>query len=180
MHSLRNSPTPSRSPASFSRGRGSKHRMPIYRNSFLKVLEQDALPLVFGVLTAMRGVAIVWSGLVSSGSPDQSVRVTHGFEVGKWSNGLYFVGVMMLVASLGVVENLVEATNKAGDSKDEMKKMEANWAAGRVSDPTSRQGFGLAISMDEEPLSERAVKSLGKVDDMSGRKSVVNEREVNP
>ncbi len=86
----------------------------------------------------------------------------------------------MLVASLGVVENLVEATNKAGDSKDEMKKMEANWAAGRVSDPTSRQGFGLAISMDEEPLSERAVKSLGKVDDMSGRKSVVNEREVNP
>lgn len=128
----------------------------------------------------MRGVAIVWSGLVSSGLLDQSVRVTHVFEVGKWSNVLLFVGVMMLVASLGVVENLVEATNKAGDSKDEMKKMDANWAAGWVSDPTSRQGFGSAISMYEEPLSEQAFRHLGKVDDMSGRKPVVNEREVNP
>jgi len=154
--------------------------MPINDNSFLKVLEQDALPLVFGVLTAMRSVAIVWSGLVTSGSLDQSVGVTHGFEVGEWSNGLLFVGVMMLVASLGIVEDLVEATNKAGDSEDGMKNMDANWAAGWVSDPTSRQGFGSAISMYEEPLSEQAFRNLGKGDDMSGRKSVVNEREVNP
>ena len=112
--------------------------------------------LVFGVLTAMRGVAIVASGFISSSMLGGNAKITSDFGVGKWSQLILYVGFMMLAASLGacgafirtngtVVHEVYDPTDKLASETDSHIK-------------SPRCGVGLVISMYEEHRSEETLE----------------------
>lgn len=129
--------------------------------------------LVFGALTAVRGTAIVISGVVASGLLDESARVTDGFGVGKWSKIIFFVGVMMLVASFGVAGGLFKGVQKVEDSTKDTADNEIEMTGDLESNDRPRKENGLGMSMYEEPVSERVIRLLGKGDDKNVRNSIV-------
>ena len=57
--------------------------------------------LVFGVLTAARGVVIVLSGFIAEAQLDARSEVTGDYGAGKWLKIIVYTGAMMLGASLG-------------------------------------------------------------------------------
>lgn len=57
--------------------------------------------LIFGILTATRGFAIMASGFIASAQLDEGFKVTSGYGAGKWLRVIVYTGIMMLVASLG-------------------------------------------------------------------------------
>ena len=113
--------------------------------------------LVFGVLTAMRGVAIVSSGFISSSMLDGNAKTTSDFGVGKWSQLILYVGFMMLAASLGACGAFIR-TNEAivheiYDPTDSL----ASETGAHAKSP--RCGVGLIISMYEEHRSEETAET---------------------
>ncbi len=113
--------------------------------------------LVFGVLTAMRGVAIVASGFISSSMLDGNAKITSDFGAGKWSQLILYVGLMMLAAGLGACGALI-GTHKAivHDIYDPADKL-ANETDSHAKSP--RCGVGLVISMYEEHQSEKMAET---------------------
>ena len=74
--------------------------------------------LIFGVLTAMRGFAIIASGFVTSAQLEGSVQVTSGYGASKWLSVIVYTGLMMLGASLGAGGMFTKASTKAGREAD--------------------------------------------------------------
>ena len=112
--------------------------------------------LVFGVLTAMRGVAIIASGFVSSSMLDGNAKITSDFGAGKWSQLILYVGFMMLAASLGACGAFIR-TN--GTIVHEIYEPPEKLVSGRDSYIKSpRCGVGLVISMYEEHRSEETLE----------------------
>lgn len=113
--------------------------------------------LVFGVLTAMRGVAIVASGFISSSMLDGNAKITSDFGAGKWSKLILYVGFMMLATSLGACGAFIR-TNKATvhEIYDPADKL-GNETDSHAKSP--RCGVGLVISMYEEHRSEEMAET---------------------
>ena len=112
--------------------------------------------LVYAVLTAMRGVAIVVSGFIWSSMLDGNAKITSDFGAGKWSQLIRYVGFMMLAAGLGACGAL------RGTRKGIMHEVYER--AGSLADETdshtrsSRCGVGLVISIYEEHRSEERLE----------------------
>lgn len=77
--------------------------------------------LIFGVLTAMRGFAIIASGFIASARLDESVKVTSGYGGRKWLNVIVYTGVMMIVASFGAGGMYIKASTKFGKTREDME-----------------------------------------------------------
>ena len=75
--------------------------------------------LIFGVLTAMRGVAIIASGFITSAQLNESVKVTSGYGAGKWLHVIVYVGVTMLIASSGALGIFVKGSSRFGKKSNE-------------------------------------------------------------
>ena len=116
--------------------------------------------LVFGVLTAMRGVAIVCSGFISSSILNENAKITSTFGVGKWSRLILYVGIMMLAASLGACGAFIRTHKATVDGIDEpADKLASETGAYTVTTRSPRCGVGLVISMYEEHRSEEMVET---------------------
>ena len=74
--------------------------------------------LIFGILTAMRGAAIISSGFVASAQLNESARITSGYGAHKWLRVIIYTGVMMFAASLGSLGFFVRPTRKIGKVKN--------------------------------------------------------------
>ena len=74
--------------------------------------------LIFGILTATRGVAIFASGFVSARLLDEGAEVTGGYGAGKWLRVVVYTGVMMCVASFGAVGGFVRPGVRFGRKAD--------------------------------------------------------------
>ena len=83
--------------------------------------EEQSL-LIFGILTAMRGSAIVASGFVSTTQLDETARVTEGYGAHKWVRIIVYTGVMMGVASLGALGFFVRPTIMFGRKRQISEK----------------------------------------------------------
>jgi MFS family permease len=57
--------------------------------------------LVFGVLTALRGAAIIASGFIAEIQLDEAAEITSGYGGGKWRGVILYTGIVMLCSSLG-------------------------------------------------------------------------------
>ena len=57
--------------------------------------------LVFGILTALRGAAIIASGFVAETQLDESADIASGYGGGKWRDVILYTGIVMLCSSLG-------------------------------------------------------------------------------
>lgn len=57
--------------------------------------------LVFGILTALRGAAIIASGFVVATQLNEEAAVTSGYGAGKWRNVILYTGIVMFASSLG-------------------------------------------------------------------------------
>jgi MFS family permease len=57
--------------------------------------------LVFGVLTALRGAAIIASGFIAEIQLDEATEITRGYGGGKWRDVILYTGIVMLCSSLG-------------------------------------------------------------------------------
>lgn len=57
--------------------------------------------LVFGILTALRGAAIIASGFVAETQLNESAEVDSGYGGGKWRDVILYTGIVMLCSSLG-------------------------------------------------------------------------------
>jgi hypothetical protein len=69
---------------------------------------KDKSMLIFGVLTASRGVAIVASGFVTEALVKEESSSISGYGGGaKWRDLMVYTGVMMAVASFGALGRLV-------------------------------------------------------------------------
>lgn len=68
--------------------------------------------LIFGILTAMRGVAILASGFIASAGLVEGGSVTGGYGAGKWVRVVVYTGVMMIVASLGALGFFVKPNHR--------------------------------------------------------------------
>ena len=66
--------------------------------------------LIFGILTAMRGSAIVASGFISTSLLDEGAKVTSGYGAHKWLRIILYTGIMMVVASLGALGFFIKPT----------------------------------------------------------------------
>ena len=63
--------------------------------------------LVFGVLTAARGLVVVLSGFIANAQLNPSAAVTSGYGAGKWKSVVVYTGAMMVAASLGAASKLL-------------------------------------------------------------------------
>ena len=109
--------------------------------------------LVFGVLTAMRGVAIVVSGFIWSSMLEGNAKITSDYGAGKWSKLILYVGFMMLGASLGACGALIR-THKAIVHEVSLDSLAEETS---VHTENPRYGVGLIISMyDEHRIEETA------------------------
>ena len=115
--------------------------------------EQDLL--VFAVLTAMRGVAIVVSGFIWASMLDGKAKITSDYGAGKWSKLILYVGFMMLAASLGGCGALIR-THKAIVHEVSLDSL-ADETSAHTENP--RYGVGLIISMYEEHRSEETAET---------------------
>ena len=70
--------------------------------------------LIFGILTAMRGAAIIASGFVASAQLHESAKITSGYGAHKWLRIIIYTGAMMVAASLGSLGFFVRPTIKFG------------------------------------------------------------------
>ena len=77
--------------------------------------------LIFGILTAMRGGAIIASGFIASAQLDESVKVTNGYGSGKWLHIIVYTGVTMIVASSGALGMFIKASRKIGKKSTEVE-----------------------------------------------------------
>lgn len=59
--------------------------------------------IVYGILTATRGVAMISSGLIGATLVDQGEKVGEWYGAGKWGNIILFVGCTMSAVGLTVV-----------------------------------------------------------------------------
>ncbi|KAL9012050.1 MAG: hypothetical protein Q9173_003153 [Seirophora scorigena] len=83
--------------------------------------------LIFGILTAMRGSAIVASGFLSTALLDEGAKVTSGYGAHKWLGIIVYTGVMMIVASLGALGFFIKPTlTFGGKSKESREKSESS------------------------------------------------------
>lgn len=115
--------------------------------------------LVFAVLTAMRGVAIVCSGFVSPGLVDEDARATSGFGAGKWSHIILFVGVMLLISSFGALGAFIKASKTADvQTTKTAETIESGSSVEIANEKGPRSGVGLVISMYEEDLSGKVIE----------------------
>lgn len=80
--------------------------------------------LIFGILTAMRGGAIIACGFIASAQLDESVKSTSGYGAGKWLHVIIYTGVTMIVASFGALGIFVKASRKFGKKPQEAEKNE--------------------------------------------------------
>ncbi|KAL8920957.1 MAG: hypothetical protein Q9208_005983 [Pyrenodesmia sp. 3 TL-2023] len=71
--------------------------------------EEQSL-LIFGILTAVRGVATVASGFIAVTQLDKEARVTSGYGAHKWLRIIVYTGVMMIVASFGTLGFFIKPT----------------------------------------------------------------------
>lgn len=79
--------------------------------------------LIFGILTAMRGSAIVASGFVSTTQIDESAKVTSGYGAHKWLRIIIYTGIMMMVASLGALGFFIKPTLMIGRKSKESNQL---------------------------------------------------------
>ena len=63
--------------------------------------DKEQTLFVFGILTALRGAAIIASGFVVATQLDEEALVTSGYSGGKWRNVILYTGIVMLASSLG-------------------------------------------------------------------------------
>ena len=70
--------------------------------------------LIFGILTALRGSAIVASGFVSTAQLDEGATLTSGYGAHKWLRIIIYTGIMMTVASLGALGFFIPPTLGVG------------------------------------------------------------------
>ena len=68
--------------------------------------------LIFGVLTALRGGAIIASGFIAATQLDESVKVIPGYGAGKWLRVIVYTGVTMIVASFGALSVFIKVPKK--------------------------------------------------------------------
>lgn len=113
--------------------------------------------LVFGVLTAMRGVAIVASGFISSSLLDRNAKITSDFGVGKWSQLILYVGFMMLAASLGACGAFIGTKKAIVHDMDDPEDTLASETYAHLKSP--RYGVGLVISIYEEHRGEEIAET---------------------
>ena len=111
--------------------------------------------LVFGVLTAMRGVAIVVSGFIWSSMLEGNAKITSDYGAGKWSKLILYVGFMMLGASLGACGALIR-THKAIVHEVSLDSL-ADQRSAHTENP--RYGVGLIISMYDEHRNEETAET---------------------
>lgn len=57
--------------------------------------------IVFGILTALRGAAIIASGFVAETQLNESAEVNSSYGGGKWRDVILYTGIVMLCSSLG-------------------------------------------------------------------------------
>ena len=126
--------------------------------------------LVFAVLTAMRGVAIVCSGFVSPGLLDEDARITSGFGAGKWSHIILFVGVMLLISSFGALGTFIKAPKTADvQTTKTAETIESGSTVEIANEKGPRIGVGLVISMYEEDLSGKVIEQTRNIVGGEGR-----------
>ena len=63
--------------------------------------DKEQTLLVFGILTALRGAAIIASGFVVATQLNEEALVTSGYGGGKWRDVILYTGIVMLASSLG-------------------------------------------------------------------------------
>jgi MFS family permease len=63
--------------------------------------DKEQTLLVFGILTALRGAAIIASGFIVATQLDEEAAVTSGYGGGKWRDVILYTGIVMLASSLG-------------------------------------------------------------------------------
>ncbi|KAL8782483.1 MAG: hypothetical protein Q9195_009632 [Heterodermia aff. obscurata] len=78
------------------------------------VANKEQSLLIYGILTAVRGAAVVASGFVASAQLDEGAKVTKGYGAHKWLRVVVYTGVTMVVASLGAVAVFVRPSWKFG------------------------------------------------------------------
>ena len=66
--------------------------------------------LIFGILTAMRGSAIVASGFIVTTQLDERAKVTSGYGAHKWLRIILYIGTMLIVAALGALSFFIRPT----------------------------------------------------------------------
>ena len=63
--------------------------------------DKEQALLVFGILTALRGAAIIASGFVVATQLNEEAPITSGYGGGKWRDVILYTGIVMLASSLG-------------------------------------------------------------------------------
>jgi len=63
--------------------------------------DKEQTLLVFGILTALRGAAIIASGFIVATQLDEEAPVTSGYGAGKWRDVILYTGIVMFASSLG-------------------------------------------------------------------------------
>lgn len=67
--------------------------------------------LIFGVLTALRGAAIIASGFIAETQLDEAAEIMSGYGGGKWKPVILYTGIVMLCSSLGGLGWFVKSKN---------------------------------------------------------------------
>lgn len=71
--------------------------------------------LIFGIFTAVRGIAIVSSGFVTEALVLEYSSDLNGYGLGtKWRSLILYTGITMTVASLGALGKFVPFSKKIG------------------------------------------------------------------
>lgn len=80
--------------------------------------------LIFGILMAMRGSAIVASGFIATTQLDEGARVTSGYGAHKWLRIIVYTGVLMIVAISGALGFSIKPTWTFGRKPKESAQVE--------------------------------------------------------
>jgi MFS family permease len=62
--------------------------------------DKEQTLLVFGILTALRGAAIIASGFVVATRLNEEAPVASEYGGGKWKDGILYTGIVMFASSL--------------------------------------------------------------------------------
>ncbi len=81
----------------------------------------DQSLLIFGILTAVRGGAIVACGFIASAQLDESKEIVSSYGAGKWLHVIVYTGITMIVASFGTVGKLMQRPRSVEGSDQEME-----------------------------------------------------------
>lgn len=92
----------------------------------------DQSLLIFGILTAVRGGAIIACGFIASAQLDESKDIVSSYGAGKWLQVIVYTGVTMIVASFGSVGKLVQRRKDVEGSDQEMETPVAEKASSKT------------------------------------------------